>query len=93
MVRDQDLEDVAARNVGRELEEQALAEVPRTDAGGVEALDDLERLFRLGQGGIAAVVADQVAEFDVEEAVVVEVVDQIIGQGPDLGGSQAMKPS
>ena len=38
---------------------------------------------RPGQGRVAAVVADEVAELEVEEAVVVEVVDQVLGQGPD----------
>ena len=82
VVGDQDLEDVAAGDVGRELQEQALAEVPRPDARRVELLDHVERLLGLREGDIAAVVADEVAELEVEEAVVVEVVDQVLGEGP-----------
>ena len=61
MVGDQDLQDVAAGHVGRELEQQAFAEVAGTDAGRVELLDQAKRLLGLLHGDVAAEVADDVA--------------------------------
>ena len=53
----------------------------RADARWVEALDQFERFLGLGDGGLAAEIADGVGQRDVQIAVVVEVVDQIFGQG------------
>ena len=64
MVRDQDLQDVAARDVGRQLQEQAFAEVAGPDARRVELLDHRQGFLGLGVGDVAAVVADEVAQVD-----------------------------
>ena len=59
-------------------------EVAGADAGRVELLDQRQGFLGLGIGAVATIIADEVAKLDVEEAVVVEVIDQVIGQGPDL---------
>ena len=57
--------DVAAGDVGRELQQQALAEVAGADAGRVELLDQRQRLLGLGQRRVAAEVADDLGEVEV----------------------------
>ncbi len=48
VVGDQDVKNLAARDVGRELQEQAFLEVARTDARRVELLDQREGFLGLG---------------------------------------------
>ena len=68
MVGDQDLQHVVARGLGRELQEQALAQVAGADAGRVELLNEAERLLGLLQGGLAAEVADHVVQLELEDS-------------------------
>ena len=77
--------------VGRELQQQALAEVAGPDARRVELLDQAQGLLGLREGDVAAEVADDLVELEVQEPVVVEVVDDVLGQGADgrLGVEEA----
>ena len=84
-MRDQDLKNLAARNVRRELQEQAFAQVPCTDSRRVELLDQGKSFLSLGMRRIAAEVADEVVKLEVQEAVIVEVINQVLGQSSDFG--------
>ena len=89
VVGDQDVEDIAHRDVGRELEKEALAEVPGADAGRVELLNQAQGQLGLLGGGLAAEVDQDLAEVHVQEAVVVQVVDDELGDRP--GGRVAVE--
>jgi len=85
VVGDQDPQDVDAGGVRGQLQQEAFSEVAGADARRVEPLDEPERLLNLLDGHVVAEVAGHVVQRDVlgQIAVVVEVVDDVLGQRPE----------
>src|SRR5439155_19880970 len=56
VVLDEDAQDVAVRRLGRDLQQEALAQVAGADAARIELLHDRQRLFPLAERNLAVEV-------------------------------------
>ncbi len=74
-----------AGHVRRELEQQAFPQVAGADARRVEPLDQKQGLLGLLDADRAIQVADDILERQPEIAALVQVVDDVLGQGVHLG--------
>ena len=69
-----------ARYFGRQLQKQALTQVASADARRIQLLDQPERLLGLLLRGLAARIADHLMQAELEVAVLVQVVNDVLGK-------------
>src|SRR5271165_6892674 len=80
MIANQSPEHVVTRSFRRQLQKQTLTQIARADARRIQFLDQPERLLGLLLRGLAARITDHLMQAELEVAVIVQVVNDVLGK-------------